>query len=567
MRKKFTMVVLVAACVASATAVTGPIDWAKKELKISPVADWTKPPAKEGGRVTVHYHHSPDPAWAAETPKGFLSGLENPTRRDYFMLALPHGASAEAAPKGRALVVILHGRNGGRFMDGSQTCIGGVDSDNCVFYAPPDAYALACDSLANLLSDIWYGSMPPPRTIYSDTVGNLAAAGGGLKNVGGHYGACDSKALGMKVIGGTGQHFWENSDCSHWGPNHYVGYMWGFMGGEQFDGPRKEPFRTYRSDPSMTCLKWNLSHENAVMKRILDEIEWVVRTYGIDRNRIYVTGNSMGGQAALALGLTHGEVFAAVNANVPATIWYAAARLGMVDEKGADVPAASFVQPAADPAPVFDWSGSDDAWSREHDVMYRNADRFRFAYVGWWGEYGHCGSVSDARKQNDLVCQGMRFFDIRRDQAYVVFTKSDSNDPLPWPEQACAASAGAVKVVNGVELKAGKLARREGSPSSGQWNGWLQGQVTVDTPERLEADVWIASEKEVPSAMFKRPAAAKADVSFRRLQRFAHAAGAKARWTAGSASGEVSLDDCGLFTLAQLPISAAKTHIVLETVK
>jgi len=56
--------------------------------------------------------------------------------------------------------------------------------------------------------------------------------------------------------------------------------------------------------------------------------------YGIDRNRVYLAGNSMGGQGALALGLPHGEVFAAIHANVPATIWLPAARLGFLAPDG-----------------------------------------------------------------------------------------------------------------------------------------------------------------------------------------------------------------------------------------
>ena len=495
---------------------------------ITPAVDQVAPAASEGARTILHYWHSPDRAWAAETPKGHFSGLENPTRRDYFSLALPVGATTNDAPKGRALVVLLHGRNGGRFMDGSMSCIGGATNPDSVFYAPPDAYAMGCDSLANLLSDYWYGALPPPRTIYSDAVGNLSCAGDLLKPVGGHHGACDAKSLGMTVLGGEGPEYYLKSDCTHWGQYIYVGFRWGFMDGDMFKGPCREPWRTYHSDPSMTCLKWNLSHENAVVKRILAEIEWVVSTYGIDRDRIYLVGNSMGGQAALAIGMTHGEIFAAVNANVPATIWYAAARLGFVDEKGEDVSEGEFRQPAADPPPVFDWSGSNDTWSRQHDVIYRNVDRFRFPYTGWWGAFGHCGSISEARKRNPMVLKGVDFFSIRRDQPYVVFSKASCNDALPWPETDCVRDGDSrVLVVNGIEQKSGWLVRREGSPESGQWNAWLRGRVLVDAPKRLEAEVWIATEDELPAPGVKRPESATAEVVFRRLKNFPREEGLK----------------------------------------
>lgn len=509
------------------------------------------------GRTVLRYRHAPDPAWAAETPKDFLSGLENKKRRDHFTLVLPQDATPTNPPTGRALVVLLHGRNGGRFMNASDSCIGGVGDPDSPFYTPPDAYALGVDALANLLSDEWYGAMPPPKTIYDDSVGNLFAAGG-------KDGANEAKELGMTVLPAP----WAQSDYTHWGPNRYAGYLWeNAVYGELFEGPRREPFRFYRSAPQMTCLKWNLCHENAVVKRILDEIEWTVRTYGIDRNRIYAVGNSMGGQAALTFALTHGEIFAAVNADVPATIWYPVARAGFVDERGDDVAAAAFVQPAADPAPIFDWSGSDDAWSRAHDVLYRNCDRFRLAITGWWGAFGHCGSLAAARRKNDLVFRGVDFFSLRRDRAYVVFSKADCNDVLPWPETSCATGAEgeAPKVVNGIELKAGRLVRRTGSPEAGQWNGWLRGEVVVDEPDRLEADVWLATAAEIPSTQLTRPTAATADVSFRRLQKFPHAKGARASWTMGGQSGELSLDACGLFTLERVPLSATeKTRIVLR---
>ncbi len=517
-------------------------------------------PTSVDGRTVLRFAHAADPAWAAETPKGFLSGLENPQRRDHITLVLPKDADPANPPKGRALVVLLHGRNGGRFMNASDSCIGGVGDPASPFFTPPDAYALGVDALANLLSDEWYGAMPPPKTIYDDSVGNLAAAGG--KN-----GANDAKALGMTVQPKP----WSQSDYTHWGSTRYAGFMWECaVFGELFDGPRREPFRFYRSAPQMTCLKWNLSHENAVVKRILDEIEWTVRTYDIDRNRIYAAGNSMGGQAAVMFALTHGEVFAAVHANVPATIWYPAARAGFVDEQGNDVAVERFVQPAADPAPIFDWSGSDDAWSRSHDVLYRNCDRFRMAITGWWGEFGHCGSIEAARQQNELVFRGVDFFSIRRDRAYVVFSHADCNDPLPWPEVSCATGAEgeAQKVVNGIELKAGRLVRREGTPAAGQWNYWLQGEVVTDTPELLEADLGITPQLRMPNAQFARPNQVKVDVSFRRLQQFPHGKGTGAIWTIGDKSGKISLDSCGLFTLEGIQLSTCgKTRIVLKPAK
>ena len=73
-------------------------------------------------------------------------------------------------------------------------------------------------------------------------------------------------------------------------------FWWG--GSDRFRGPVKEDVPRYLKGPTPT------------ERRMLDTVEWTIRRYGIDRNRVYLAGNSMGGQGALAIGLPHGEVFA-----------------------------------------------------------------------------------------------------------------------------------------------------------------------------------------------------------------------------------------------------------------
>ena len=53
---------------------------------------------------------------------------------------------------------------------------------------------------------------------------------------------------------------------------------------------------------------------------------WVITRYNIDRNRVYLSGVSMGGCGALALGLPRGNVFAAILVDVPAGTEFAALR-------------------------------------------------------------------------------------------------------------------------------------------------------------------------------------------------------------------------------------------------
>ena len=182
--------------------------------------------------------------------------------------------------------------------------------------------------------------------------------------------------------------------------------------------------------PTVADVPRLLACETTCEKRVLDCVEWTIRRFGIERSRVYLCGNSMGGQAAEAIGLSHGEIFAAVNANVPATVWFAAARLGFVGPDGRDREDWS-VERFADPPLLVDWSGVDDVWSRDREVVYRNVAKRKWAMIGLWGDYGHCGDVLDARARNDLV-EKFDWLAVRKDEAYPAFTNAASDDRIPW---------------------------------------------------------------------------------------------------------------------------------------
>ena len=83
----------------------------------------------------------------------------------------------------------------------------------------------------------------------------------------------------------------------------------------------------------------NLKKQNSgvstrpVEKRVIDTVKWVTDNYDIDPNRVYLSGNSMGGSGALGIGLRHGDIFAAIKANVPAGIEHADQRTSFSDFK------------------------------------------------------------------------------------------------------------------------------------------------------------------------------------------------------------------------------------------
>ena len=116
----------------------------------------------------------------------------------------------------------------------------------------------------------------------------------------------------------------------------------------------------------------NINIPTPAERRVLDTIEWVVKQHKIDRNRIYLCGVSMGGCGTLGLGMPHGDVFAAIRADVPAGTGYASARMGgFAPSPAPDAPQGerdAWLLRAAgvglpDPPVICDFSSQTDTWS------------------------------------------------------------------------------------------------------------------------------------------------------------------------------------------------------------
>ncbi|MBR1921408.1 MAG: prolyl oligopeptidase family serine peptidase [Kiritimatiellae bacterium] len=303
--------------------------------------------------------------------------------------------------------------------------------------------------------------------------------------------------------------------------------------------------------PSKKDLPRLLKGPTSCERRVLATVEWVAATFGVDRDRIYLSGNSMGGQGALAIGLSHGEVFAAVNANVPATIWYPAARLGFVKADGSDDPAFD-ASKFADPPVCVDWSGSDDVWSRDHEVFYRNMAAHRYFLLGLWGDYGHCGSVSDAKKKNPEVGR-FDWLAVRKNAVYPVFTNASTDDVLPWPFRNFKPNvntwggwAGDIRADSHKELA-------EGAKPVGQVNAYFRWENVRDEKKGVVVQLWTDGVD-----------ASTADVTLRRVQGVGAQPGRKARWTFGAQKGAVSADATGHVTIPGLKITSAKQKLAVK---
>lgn len=286
---------------------------------------------------------------------------------------------------------------------------------------------------------------------------------------------------------------------------------------------------------------------SACENRVLATLEWVLSTYKIDRNRVYVCGNSMGGQGALGIGLNHGDIFAAVKANVPAGVWFASVRLGLSDADGNDVPLDAIPADAyPDPPVCIEYSSPNDKWSKNHEVLFRHMARARFPLIAYWGNFGHAHDDARVLHCNDIV-HSFDWLSLRRDEAYPVFTAASCDDTPPWGRIPTAGTD-----------------RYNGDISPGQINAYFRWKTVSDTSDTLDMDLWIVSPEQLSSAMFTPPATATAEVALRRLQHFPHTPGQRAAWSFGELSGTIEADARGLFVLPALPLSQTPCRLSLR---
>lgn len=291
-------------------------------------------------------------------------------------------------------------------------------------------------------------------------------------------------------------------------------------------------------------------------QRVLDTIEWVVTHYRIDRERIYLTGLSMGGCGTLALGLPHGDIFAAIRAQVPAGTEYVAACMGgfplapvaqaSAAERdawtrhisGADLP---------DPPILVDFSAQNDNWSKTQPILLQAAEAGRFPLILGWGPFGHPTFTSPiARFPLCAVALAFPWMEIRKNEAYPVFTHASSDQHPPW------------------------LGASTNFDVSGQMNAYFRWKQQADTPARFTMQLWLAHPalSNAPPAM---PESSIADVTLRRLQHFKVQPGTTYDWqwvrgqTAGS--GKIIPDAANLLTIPQVTVTTVPAELTLAPAK
>ena len=178
---------------------------------------------------------------------------------------------------------------------------------------------------------------------------------------------------------------------------------------------------------------------------------------------------------------------------------------------------------------AIDYSAQNDGWSQGHDAFVQAMNERKYSLFFYWGPFGHANNHAQIMEVNDLI-NSFDWLNVKKDEAYPVFTGASTNDPLPWPDQ---------------------LSEKK----SGQINAFFRWKDVRETPDTVEMSLLLTKPSELKTT-FTIPAEATADVSLRRLQVLRVAPGETVRWTFGAASGTVQADTAGCITIPRLKITA-----------
>lgn len=267
-----------------------------------------------------------------------------------------------------------------------------------------------------------------------------------------------------------------------------------------------------------------------VERRVIDSVKWVMKTYEIDPNRVYLSGNSMGGSGTLGIGMRNGDLFAAIKANVPAGIEHAWNRLYLPPLSPPEN------APLPDPPVAIDYSAQNDKWSFGHERFVKAANDRRYALYFYWGPFGHANNNAAILAVNDLV-HSFDWLNVRKNEAYAAFTNASCNNTLPWPENLS-------------------------DKAPGQVNAFFRWKTVRDTETAVEVSLFLTTPADLKTT-FAIPKAATADVSLRRIQNLKAKPGEAFQWSYGAAQGTVKADATGVITIPKLEITAAPISLTV----
>lgn len=163
-----------------------------------------------------------------------------------------------------------------------------------------------------------------------------------------------------------------------------------------------------------------------------------------------------------------------------------------------------------------------------------------YAFLCYWGPFGHANNSANIKKTNDLI-DSFDWLSMRKDQPYPVFANASCNSKLPWPDNL-------------------------NSKEAGQINAFFRWKNFKDTAEILEISLFLVSPNDLDTK-FKIPTSATSDLTLRRLQNFKIKPGERFKWEFGSAKGETKVGALGLITIRGLKITDARTILRIRAKK
>jgi pimeloyl-ACP methyl ester carboxylesterase len=252
-------------------------------------------------------------------------------------------------------------------------------------------------------------------------------------------------------------------------------------------------------------------------KRVLATIEWVIRTRDIDQNRVYLNGCSMGGSGSLGIGLNHGDIFAAVSVVVPAGTDHLKYR--MANGK------------FADPPPLFNISSHLDGMAAGQDALLKFLQEKKYFVSFAWGPFGHTYNVSVANP----AAYEFPWLAIRRNEAYPVFAHATTDNKFP------------------------ALNNKTDPDQNGQINGYFRWRNIEDTADAFAMELRLVKKDELKRPV-ETPRESVADVTLRRLQKFAVAPGTAYKWSMRRGeqvrqSGTATADANGVLTIPAVTVT------------
>ena len=262
-------------------------------------------------------------------------------------------------------------------------------------------------------------------------------------------------------------------------------------------------------------------------KRVLTTVQWAITKCKADRNRVYLSGISMGGSGSLGIGMCRGDVFAAVNVAVPAGVDHI--KMRMFNRK--NIP---------DPPILVNYSATNDGWCKGQEELIDVFRKNKYPLIFAWGPYGHTSSVAPFHP----AALAFPWRSIRKDAAYPVFSNCSTDKKFPGFENAL------------------------GGDPAGQIGALLRWTNITDQPDKFEIDLHLVNKAEL-KLVVEIPASAQTDVSLRRLQRFKTESAKPYSWSLSRGGktlqfGKAMADTAGLLTIEKLRVGNEPARLTIH---